>query len=176
MRMGFLLFLLVPTLLLGQNKESAPSPWEALKPLVGEWQGTSKGQPGNGIVERRYAFLFGGTFLEATNTSTYPPQEKNPKGETHDDKGLFSYDKQRRKLIFRQFHGEGFVNEYVLESISADGRKFTFVTERIENIAAGWRARESYAIVSDREFVERFELAEPGKDFELYSESVLKRK
>jgi hypothetical protein len=51
-----------------------------------------------------------------------------------------------------------------------------FVSEAIENIAPGWRARETYKRVSDAEFVETFELAAPGEKFELYSESRLKRK
>jgi len=51
-----------------------------------------------------------------------------------------------------------------------------FVTEGIENIPAGWRARETYTIINENEFVERFELAEPGKAFATYLESHLKRK
>jgi hypothetical protein len=50
-----------------------------------------------------------------------------------------------------------------------------FVSEAIENISPGWRARESYRILGPDEFFETFELAEPGKDFELYTESRLKR-
>jgi hypothetical protein len=38
-----------------------------------------------------------------------------------------------------------------------------------------WRARETYAVFSADEFEEIFELAEPGKDFELYSRMRLKR-
>jgi len=33
-------------------------------------------------------------------------------------------------------------------------------------IPAGYRARETYTILSEDEFTERFEIAEPGKDFE----------
>jgi hypothetical protein len=45
----------------------------------------------------------------------------------------------------------------------------------LAGIPAGWRARETYTILSNDEFTERFELAEPGRDFELYSEARLKR-
>lgn len=51
-----------------------------------------------------------------------------------------------------------------------------FVSEGIENIPAGWRARETYRILGADEFTETFELAEPGKDFALYSENHFKRK
>jgi hypothetical protein len=50
-----------------------------------------------------------------------------------------------------------------------------FVSEAIENISPGYRARETYTILSDDEFTERFEIAEPGKEFEPYSEARLRR-
>ena len=50
-----------------------------------------------------------------------------------------------------------------------------FVSEALENIPAGYRARETYTILSPDEFIERFDIAEPGKDFELYSEARFKR-
>ena len=50
-----------------------------------------------------------------------------------------------------------------------------FITETIENVPDGWRARETYLIEGPDEFVERFELAAPGKDFDLYSENRLRR-
>src|ERR1700688_2350360 len=34
---------------------------------------------------------------------------------------------------------------------------------RIENIPNGWRARETYSIVNDNKFIERFELARPER-------------
>ena len=40
-------------------------------------------------------------------------------------------------MVLRQFHGEGFVNEYVMEPVLGDGKSFEFVTVRIENISAG---------------------------------------
>ncbi len=170
------LFLLFPVLLFAQEGEKKPDVWTPLKFLVGHWEGTSAGQPGKGKVEREYRFVLGEKFLKAENKSTYEPQEKNPKGEAHQHLDLFSYDKGRKKFVFRQFHVEGFVNQYVSDSISPDGKTLVFVTEAVENIPPGWRARETYQILSDSEFVERFELAAPGKEFELYSENWLKRK
>ena len=172
MRKLFLL-LFVSTLTFGQDKTSA-SPWQPLQKLVGQWQGVSAGDPGEGRTERQYEFLYDGKFLQVNSTSTYPPQEKNKKGEVHHEIELFSYDKQRKKIILRQFTSEGFVNQYVQES--ADANKIVFVTESIENITPGWRGRESYTIVSKDEMTERFELAAPGKDFELYLEIRLTRK
>lgn len=57
---------------------------------------------------------------------------------------------------------EGFVNQYTLESVSPDGKTLVFVSESIENIPAGFRARETYQWKGENEFAEVFELAEPG--------------
>jgi hypothetical protein len=59
----------------------AGAPADVLAPLarlVGEWSGTSDGQPGKGQVERQYERVFRSRFIQARNRSTYPPQEKNP--------------------------------------------------------------------------------------------------
>ena len=42
-------------------------------------------------------------------------------------------------------------------------------------LPAGWRARETYVARGASEFEEIFELAEPGKDFQLYSRAQFKR-
>ncbi len=63
-----------------------------------------------------------------------------------------------------------------LELQAANDKTLVFVTESIENISAGWRARESYRILNNDEFVEVFELAGPGKEFEVYAENRFKRK
>jgi THAP4-like, heme-binding beta-barrel domain len=146
----------------------------ALDPFIGRWQGTSEGQPGNGTVEREYTRILNSRFAHVTNRSVYPPQERNVKGEQHEDIGIFSVDKARKRIVFRQFHIEGFVNEYVHEPQSAD-RTLVFVTEAIENIPSGWRGRETYRLIGPDEFEEVFELAAPGKPFELYSRARLKR-
>jgi hypothetical protein len=80
-----------------------------------------------------------------------------------------------KKIVWRQFHIEGFVNEYTLDSVSADGKSLEFVSVRIENIAPGWRAKESYHVLSTSELEQTFSLAAPGKDFEVYAQSHLKR-
>lgn len=153
-----------------------PDVWEPLKFFVGAWEGTSQGQPGQGTCVREYQFALNGKFLQVRNKSTYAPQEKNPKGEVHEDWGMFSYDRARKKFVLRQFHTEGFVNQYATETLAADGKLLSFVSESLENIPVGFRARETYRILSADEFTETFELAEPGKAFEVYSETRFKRK
>jgi len=152
-----------------------PDPWGPVRFLVGRWTGDSEGQPGTGKSEREYTFVLNNRYLEIRNRSVYPPQEKNPKGEQHEDRGMMSYDRAAKKLVLRQFNIEGYVNHYVFESVSDDGRTVVFASAAIENIPAGFRARETYTRVSDDEFTELFELAEPGKEFEKYSEAHFRR-
>lgn len=154
----------------GSPPRSSDDPLAALAPLVGRWEGTAEGQPGTGPVEREYRRALGERFLRVSNRSVYPPQAKNPKGETHEDEGWFSYDQAHQRLVFRQFHSEGFVNHYVQE-----GSSLTFVTESIENIPPGWRARETYVLTGADSLEETFELAGPGRNFEVYSRSRLTR-
>lgn len=146
---------------------------EPLTFLIGRWEGASEGQPGHGQVRREYARVLGDRFIRVQNQSTYSPQEKNPKGEVHEDVGMFSFDDARKRLVLRQFHKEGFVNQYVHDPASAD--KLAFTTEAIEDIPAGWRARETYVTHGADQFEEIFELAGPGKDFEMYSHARFTR-
>jgi hypothetical protein len=154
---------------------SLPVMWTNLNFLVGSWQGTGLGKSGNSQVERSYRFVLNGKFLEVRSKSTYPPQDRNPQGEIHEEVGLISYDTLRKTFIFRQFHVEGFVNQYVLDYLAPDGQTIIFTTESIENIPSGWRARETYQLVNPDEFTETFELAAPAKEFEVYSTTRLKR-
>ena len=171
--------ILLVTALLGaqagpQQGSSPPDRFAALRFLNGNWRGDQAGQPGRGTSERTYQFILNDRFLQETNTSTYPPQEKNNSGEVHRHMSVISYDTARKRFVFRQFHTEGFVNTY-LQQPSADDKAIVFASEAIENIPAGYRARETYTIIGRDEFTERFEIAEPGKDFKLYSEAHLKR-
>lgn len=158
----------------GTAQQPAPDPLGAVAVLVGTWTGTSEGQPGRGTVEREYERALGDRFIRVRNRSTYLPQEKNPKGEIHRDEGFISFDRARKRLVFRQFHIEGFVNQYVQELPTTAGQ-IVFASEAIENIPAGFRARETYIIKGPDEFEEVFELAEPGQPYAVYSRVRLTR-
>lgn len=156
--------------------ETEKDVWAPLRFFIGSWEGTGKGQPGVGRHEREYELVLDEKFLHVRNKSTYEPQESNAEGEVHQDWGFFSYDQNRGKFVLREFHVEGFVNRYVLGEISPDGKKLVFMTESIENIPPGWRARQTYEILGKDEFRETFDLAGPGKELSCYIENRLKRK
>lgn len=142
--------------------------------MIGRWEGSSDGQPGKATVRLEYSRALDDRFVRVRNRSEYPAQERNPKGEIHEDEGFVSVDRARKRLVFRQFHVEGFVTQYPQDPESSPQR-IVFTTEAIENIPAGWRARETYVVHGPDEFEEIFELAEAGKPFELYSRARLKR-
>jgi hypothetical protein len=88
---------------------------------------------------------------------------------------MLSYDRLRKALVLRQFHTEGFVNQYAYMTTAGATRQIVFESEAFENLESTWRAREIYDILGPDEFTETFQLAEPGKDFQTYSKNHFKR-
>ena len=167
----FLAFL--PAAIHAQSVE--PDPWAPVRFMAGEWKGTATGQAAEGTVVRKYEFVLGQKFLHEKNTSTYPPHAKNPKGEVHEHISFISYDKARKLLVLRQFHVEGFVNQFVFNRDASTPAKFAFDSEVFENFSNKWKARETYEVIGPDEFTETFELAPPDKPFQVYSVNRFKR-
>ena len=156
-------------------QEELPDPWAPVRFMEGTWDGTSVGESGKGQVHRTYEFILKDRYLHEKNTSTYPPQEANKAGEVHEHWSFISYDKQRSRLIFRQFHQEGFVNQYVFNPAISTPTKLVFESESFENFDNSWKARETYELISADEFIETFELGPPGGELEVYSSNHFKR-
>lgn len=149
--------------------------WAPFRFFVGDWKGAGEGSPGASSGEQSFAFILRGMFLQVRNRTVISPQDKNPSGEVHEDLGVFSYDKNRKTFVLRQFHVEGFVNQYVLESAPPDGKTFVFASEAIENLPPGFKARLTYKIVDPDTFEQTFDLAPPGQTFTCYSQGIMKR-
>lgn len=176
MRRAVFFLFLVPLLAVGQAPTKTADVWSPFKYFLGNWQGTGKGEAGISELDREYQSILNGKYIQIRHKSVYAPQEKNPKGETHEEIGFISFDRRGKSFMLRQFHVEGFVIQFKAESVAEDGKLIVFTSESIENIPAGWRAKETYRIVNENEFTETFELAEPGKDFKVYSTNQFKRK
>jgi hypothetical protein len=88
----------------GQSDSLAP-----IRFLEGKWEGSATGEPGKGVSKREYKFDLNGRFFSARNKSVYEPKTSDAKPETHEDFGMYSYDRALKKIVLRQFHGEGFV-------------------------------------------------------------------
>lgn len=158
----------------GHAAEVESDRWAPLRRLIGDWAGVASGQSGNGTVVRQYAFVMNQRFIYETNTTRYPPQDANKSGEIHEHRSMFSYDKAAKRIVLRQFHIEGFVNTY-RQTLSEDQTRLVFESEAFENFSNSWKARESYEFLSNDEFIETFELAAPGKPFQVYSRTQFKR-
>lgn len=171
---GLLLVFLVAAVALARQQPTGTDSLEQVAFLVGRWEGSSEGQPGKGTVQREYTRILNSRFIRGHNRSVYPVQDKNPKGEVHEHEDWFSFDRAHKRIVLCQFHVEAFVNQYVQDAESSP-QKLMFTTESIENIPAGWRARETYILYGPDEFEEVFELAEPGKAFEVYSRARFRR-
>ena len=170
----FIGLMIIPSILFSQMTKR-DSLWLLLKPFVGEWKGEGGGQPGKGKYERSYQFILNKRFIEIRNKSTYEPTTQHPTGEVHEDIGYFSYDNSRKTFVLRQFHVEGFVNQFRIDSISPDQKTIVLISESIENIPSGYRAKETYRIIGDDEIEETFEIAAPKKEFAVYSKVKLVR-
>lgn len=160
----------------GATPAPVADPWAPIRFMVGEWTGVAEGQAGQGTVTRSYRFVLGERFLHEQNVSTYPAQPKNRKGEVHEHWSFFSRDRARGAFVLRQFHQEGFVNQYTLAaSVVAAPGVLVFESEALENAPAGWRARETYRVLSGDEFEEIFELAPGDGPYEVYSSTRFRR-
>jgi hypothetical protein len=159
----------------GRLEPPEQDPLSEVRFLVGRWTGSSDGEAGKGSVSRTYEPILNGRFLHERNRSEYPAEAANPKGEVHEHWSVLSYDKLRRAVVLRQFHVEGFVNTYRLMPRTSADKRLVFESEHIENLPGEWRARETYEQLCADEFTETFELAPPGKPFEVYGKARLNR-
>jgi len=174
MKRFLFVLLLFPTLVMAQEAEKE-SIWEPFKYFVGKWEGTGQGKSGISTITTEFAFVLSDKYLRVTNKAVFEPQEQNPEGEIHEDLGFISYDASRKKFIFRQFHVEGFVNQYVLDTLSANGKRLVFITESVENGPPGLQAKWVLTLVDDLEMHTAFSLAFPGQEFACFSENQLQR-
>jgi hypothetical protein len=159
-----------------QQPESPQDVWQPFKFFVGQWEGRGEGEPGISHGRQEWEFVLGGKYLQVKNEARFEPQEKNPKGEVHEDWGFISYDRVRKAYVLRQFNIEGFVNQYVCTGPAGDGKTFVFLSEAIENIPPGFKARLTYRILDENTFEQTFDLAPPGKEMACYAKGVMARK
>jgi len=170
-----LIFIILLAMIVAQASEKEDV-WKPMKNLVGKWEGKGEGKSGNATVAKGFQFVLQGKFLQLKNKAVFEPQEANPKGEVHEDWGFFSSDRARKKIVFRQFHVEGFIIQYILDDISDDGKTLVFNSEQIENGPPGLKAKLTFKFVDNNTIEESFHLAFPGQDFSCYITNFLKRK
>ena len=162
MKKLLLLLLMIPFIGIAQEN-NLPEKFASLQYFMGNWESKTTGKAGNGVGKQSFATEMNGQYISLVVESKFEPSEKYPDGEIHIDKGYISYDALRKKIVYRQFNSEGYVNQYILNG-STPG-KYIFETEAVENVPAGFRAKITFEIVDENTFKEGFELAPPGKDY-----------
>ena len=76
-------------------------PWAPLRAFEGRWEGPSSGKPGNGTTSREYRFQMNGKFMFQRDKSVYQPADASGKPLVHEDFGVFSYDNDLKKIVWR---------------------------------------------------------------------------
>jgi|RhiMetStandDraft_8_1073273.scaffolds.fasta_scaffold12142_1 hypothetical protein len=136
--------------------------------LIGDWRGVGQGDPGTSGSERRNDSFLDGRYIRVTGTSVYPQQEKNPKGEVHEQLDLWSYDRARSSVVLRTFDTLGFTCTYVLDKSASSADRWVLNAESLENVPKGMKARYIYTRPSENAYHEVLELDTDGKGFKPY--------
>lgn len=154
----------------------AQSGLQRFENLVGKWDGTGEGF-GNAKskISAEYTWLMNEQFIEMKHRSVFDPTLQNPEGEVHEDVGMISYDQAENKIIFRQYHTEGYMNEYVLNDSLSTSEVLVFETRKIENFVPGGKARFTIKIISDSEIETVFDVGFPGKEMACFGTNHLKK-
>ena len=177
--MPFLLFLkralilvsIVPTI--GQSQDNTFN--SLVDHLLGEWKSIQEACVGIGRASRMYSMVVDGRYLHVVNKAYFEPDSSHPTGSVHHDWGMFSYDNIRKMVLWREFNSEGFVITYSLGNVSPDGMTYIFLSETVDNLPAGWRARTTITLTGADRFDELFEVAKPGGEFRTYVKSAWRR-
>jgi len=168
MRLAFLFStLLAAAPVAAQPTAASEDRLAAISWLVGDWAGVGEGQPGTSASTRHGERIHNAHFIRVEGRSVYPRQDRNPSGEIHTSSDLWSFDRRRNLLVMRQFDSLGFVSTYVQDrAASIDGR-LVLLSEHLENVPAGWRARYTYEHAGTDGYHELFEL-DSGNGYERY--------
>ena len=131
---------------------------------MGLYQPAVDGRFGHGVGQRSYEFIFDGMYLVVKHASVRLPQEKSPEGDHHRELAIYSFDRERQKIVLREFIVEGYVLRYVCE---VDPKRFVCTSESIES-GSEMRARLTIDVPDAYHFDEIFELAPAGQDLTPY--------
>lgn len=169
MKRAFTILILIGALVPGAARATPAraDPLAAIAWLIGDWTGIGEGQPGTSASSRHSARMHNGHFIRVEGRSVYPRQEANPNGEVHTSLDVWSFDQRRNLLVMRQFDSLGFVSTYVQDRAASTEGRLVLISESLENVPAGWRARYTYEHAAPTEYRELFEL-DSGRGYERY--------
>ncbi len=142
--------------------------------LVGEWRGYGRFEERVTYLHRKYSYDLGGMYLVERTVDVFPPPEPSTDFEVHQDFVVYYRDTTTGALKAKAFFVEAFVTS---ETVSGGENNKPLVMEstQIENAPPGLRTRFTLTRETDARFKETFEIAKPGKEYELVEELVMER-
>jgi len=154
----------------------AQQPLSRFENLIGRWEGTGTGF-GNStsVVTAEYIWILNKQFLEVKHHAEFEPTDQNAEGEVHDDLGIISFNKERNVVVFRQYHNEGYFNEYVLNDSLSSPTQLIFESERIENFVPGGRAQFTINVQGTDKIQTVFDVGFPGREMACFGTNELKK-
>ncbi len=133
-----MVLLLVAVITISTSAFSQNNPLSKFENLIGNWEGTGEGfSSSKSKFAAEYSWLMNEQYIQEKHHSEFEPTDRKPEGEVHEDFGIISFDSGRKVVVFRQYHVEGFYNEYVLNDSLSNESTFIFETEKIENFVPG---------------------------------------
>jgi hypothetical protein len=141
--------------------------------LIGSWTGVGEGFGHTSQVEHTYRLVLQNRFIQG-ETKSVARDDAGTIIEVHEDLGMFSFDPDRKAIVLREFHSEGYVNVYVMEDVEEPTVQLVFTSEKTEG-AGGLLARLRYDLLSDDDYVVALDLAKPGEDFRECQVATMKR-
>ena len=152
------------------------NPLERIDFLIGNWMGTGIGfNNTQSNVEVSFYYIMKGKFIEMDTESRFAPNGKNDKGQFHQEKGVFSYDEDRKMIIYRQFSNDGYINQYYLNDTISTANTLVFDTEKTENFIPDGKARWIIQKEGDRQLSTSFNVAFPGQSFVSFGTQQLRK-
>lgn len=152
------------------------NPLEKFNLLIGKWEGAGAGfSSSKSTIKSEFNWMMNNTFIVVKNRSEFEPTPQQPKGEIHEDYGIISFDKARKLYVFRQFHIEGFVNQYVLNDSLSNESTLIFESEIIENFVPGGKAKFTVNIKNESEIETVFDVGFPGGEMSCFGQNQLKK-
>jgi len=151
---------------------SLSSPLDEWRFLIGEWKGKAENQFGEkGIVESTVVFS-----LEPSERFIMARGESRCEGRLLNRAiSLLFYDKAENRFRRKSFFSYGFVNNEVEYARSKDEIKFDVDMEPMPKQFEGIRWRSYMRKISETQIAMGLEMAEKGKDYKSYGETVYSR-
>jgi hypothetical protein len=152
---------------------SASSPLDEWRFLIGTWKGKAEG----GQFGEK-------STVEGTGVFSYDPGEMFIMGTgenrcegrlLHKSISILFYDSTEKKLKRKSFFSYGFVNDEVECARTKDEIKFDITMEPLPKQFEGTRWRSYIRKISNQKIATGLEVAEKGKEFKNYGESILEK-